>query len=288
MQHRALLVATATLLATCAKGTPVPGERFVVDNPFRYDVPTPPTATYLMADTMTVVMSMPNGETETATSSASTIELTFEAHSGGVLATGTVSDYSASISSPLMPNMNLGGDGLSGDLEFVIGPLGDVEVFLMPEISGGGAIPAMPFQFNAQELFPRFPGHSLEPGDIWADTVARSVEASAAGAPLPRTGGGGSLSTVYTYTLTGDTVVDGRTLQKITVSGVGVMQATGAEVGDQMPGDMATTVEGFFLWDTGRWVVAAELVRTMDGSVSVMGMLIPMTMAGPLRLRLVK
>ena len=240
-----------------------------------------------MADTTTMVMSMPNGEMDMAMASSSTIELTFTADSGGVRATGTVSDYSATMSSTMMGNTEMGGDGLTGDLEFVIGPLGNVEMISTPEITGAALPVPISFQFNAVELFPRFPGHPLEPGDTWADTTAASADLGALGAPGALAGSSES-TTVYTYTLVGDTLVAGRTLQKITVSGVGTAQTSGEEAGEEISNDMINTLEGFVLWDADRGLVAvADLVRTVDGSMSMQGMAMAMTLAGPVRLRLV-
>lgn len=284
MRHRVILAtAAAALLSACASGGSAPGEA-PADNPFRYDVPSPPTATYQIADTTTSIMSMPNGEMDMAMAFSSTIELTFAADSGGVRASGTVSDYSATMSSSMMGNMEMGGDGVSGDLEFVIGPLGHVEVISMPAVAGGALPGATPFQFNAVELFPRFPGHPLEAGDTWADTISASADLDSVGGMA----GTAENSMVYTYTLVGDTVVAGRTLQKITVSGFGTSQASGEEAGEPVSQDMTNTLEGFVLWDADRGLVAvAELVRTVDGSMSMQGMAMATTSAGPVRLRLV-
>ena len=282
MLNRAFLAATAVLLSACASAGPAP-----VDNPFRYDVPTPPTATYQMADTMTMLMTMPDGEMDMAMISGSTIELTFAADANGVRVTGEVTDHSATMSSSMLGNMEMPGDGPAGDLEFVVGPMGDVEMISTPEIAAADLPMAVPFQFNATELFPRFPGHPPEPGDSWADTTTESADLGGLGAPGDISGTG-ETSVVTTYTLVGDTVVDGRTLRKITVSGVGTSLTSAEEAGQAMAGDMTNTVEGFFLWDAERGLVAvAELVRTADGTMSVMGMSVAMTIAGPSTMRLV-
>ena len=76
------------------------------------------------------------------------------------------------------------------------------------------------------ELLPRFPGRPLHPGDTWADTVISRRRTSAGlDVPVPISGTG-EATTVYTYSLVGDTLVDGRTLRKITVSGVVAEQPT--------------------------------------------------------------
>ena len=287
LRHTAFLsVAAATLLTACASGGPAPGEA-AADNPFRYGVPTPPAATYQTADTMTMIMSMADGEMDMAMSSASTVELTFEADTGGVRASGTVSDHSVAMTSATLGNVEMGGGEVSGDLEFVIDALGNVEFISTPEVPEDGAMPAIPIQFNAQELLPRFPGRPLRPGDSWADTVAAPVDVGGLDLPMP-IGGSGESKTIYTYALAGDTLVEGRTLQKITVSAVLAGQPTAEEGGEPMAPAMTMTLDGYILWDVERGLVAAaDLVRTMDGSMSEAGMSISMTGAGRSTLRLV-
>lgn len=287
MRHTAFIAAAAaTLLSGCASGGPAPGEA-PADNPYRYDVPTPPTATYRLADTMTTIMTMPQGEMDVANSSATTIELTFTADSGGVRATGTVSDHSSTMASSMMGNMEMGGDGVSGNLEFVIGPLGEVEMISTPEVPGDGVMPAMPISFDPRALLPRFPGRPLEPGDTWADTVTISADVGGLDLPVPITGTS-ETTTIYTYALVGDTLVDGRTLQKITVSGVITERPSIQQGGEPVGSDMINTVEGYVLWDAERGLVAvADLVRTVDGSVDMMGSSMSMTGGGVLKLRLV-
>lgn len=279
----------AVLLAACSSGGP--GEPSAApapaDNPFMYDVPSPPAATYEIADTNTMIMTTPQGEMDMAQKSSATLALTFVADSGGVRVSGTVSNYSAGMSSSMMGDMDLGGNGVSGDLEFVIGPWGDVEMISTPEVAGGALPVPTPFQFSPPDMFPRFPGHPLEPGDTWADTMTSSEDLD----EVEGISGAGTNTTIYTYTLVGDTVVAGLTLHKITVSGAGTMQVSGTEpeAGGEVSQDMTNTVEGFYLWDADRGlVVLADLVRTVDGTMSMGGMGgMAMTMAGPSRMRLV-
>ena len=177
----------------------------------------------------------------------------------------------------------MSGDGLSDNLEFVIGPWGGVEMISAPMVTGTSIPGATSFQFNLGNLFPRFPGHPLEPGVTWAHAVTAEEDLR----EVPGISGTAEDTTVYTYTLVGDTVVSGRTLQKITVSAVGRLQATGGEAGPAISRNLTNTVEGFVLWDAHRGlVVLAELVRTVDGSVSMRDMATAMTMAGVSRLRL--
>lgn len=293
MTNRAFLAAAAaTLLAACSSGgpsgDPAAAPAAAPDNPFRYEVSSPLAVTYQIADTNTMIMTMPGqGEMDVAQTSSATLALAFAADSDGVRVSGTVSDYAEGTSSSLMGDMGTGGGEVSGDLEFVIGPWGDVEMVSTPEVTGGDAPMPTPFQFNAPDLFPRFPGRPLEPGDTWADTMVSSADLE----ELEELAGAGEDTNIYTYTLVGDTVVAGLTLHKISVSGFGTMQLSGTEpeAGEEISQDMTSTMEGFYLWDADRrLVVLAELLRTVDGTMSMGGMgSMAMTGAGPSRMRLV-
>jgi len=180
----------------------------------------------------------------------------------------------------MMPTTEVGGDDLSGDLQFVIGPRGDVEVKSTPTVAG----PPMLFRFNGNDLFPPFPAHRPKAGDTWADTITTSADLISMGA-FPATADN---TTVYAYTLAGDSIVAGRTLQKIQVSAIGRSQFSREMAGGTVSQEMTNTVEGFILWDAGRGLVAVvELVRTVDGSTSMPDRSMPVTMAGPLSMRLV-
>jgi len=99
-----------------------------------------------------------------------------------------------------------------------------------------------------------------------------------------------SSNAVITYTLVGDTVVDGLSLLNITYEGdaevVGTMVQQGMEVIQSAAGD----VNGMFLWDPARGImVSGESSQDMDGTVEVpaAGMpAMPMTISGSGTVRL--
>ena len=125
-------------------------------------------------------------------------------------------------------------------------------------------------------------------GDTWADTTTSSADLDDAAAGLTGTVTG---TTITAYTLVGDTVVDGKTYQKITFSGFSEGETSADDPGgDPAVGDNITTnaLEGFFLWDADRGLVAfGEQMRTSEGSMMMMGAPSAMTGAGPSRVRLV-
>ena len=295
MLARAFPVSAVALLVACASGGPAPGDPSTAAAGaggvlFRYGVPTPPTATYEIADTMTMIITTPDMEMDMAMANASTVTLTHSADpdGAGISVSGTVSDYSSSMSSSMFGDMPTGEATVSGELEFVLGPLGDVEMVSTPEVSQADGMPVIPYLLNTDVLFPRFPEHPLRVGDTWADTTTSSADLDDAAAGLTGTVTG---TTITAYTLVGDTVVDGKTYQKITFSGFSEGETSADDPGgDPAVGDNITTnaLEGFFLWDADRGLVAfGEQMRTSEGSMMMMGAPSAMTGAGPSRVRLV-
>ena len=82
----------------------------------------------------------------------------------------------------------------------------------------------------AHQLFPRLPDNVVEPGGSWVDTVTWSTTE-----PIESTSGA-----VLTFTLVGDTLVDGRTLLNITVAS----EVTGGAQIDQGGISMTQSIGG--------------------------------------------
>ena len=213
--------ATAALLSgACAK----PGE--IAVRPPVYGVPSPAQATYEVVDTLIGSLRFLGQDVDVAAGLQSTLNLAFEPHPDGTLVTGTVQDFEFSMMSPENQPGLATEEELEGSLSFVVGPLGHVELLSYPEIaetsvSIGSDSPLSlnlgeeqesPFEFFARDFVPRFPDRVVEAGEMWTDTVSMSPEESG---PL------GTDTTIYAYTLLGDTVVDGRSLLHIAVSAEG-------------------------------------------------------------------
>ena len=267
------LAAIAAAATACAgPGSPAPAGMLA------YGVPSPPTAVYDISDTVAISVTSPVGNVEIAGGSALTLAMAFESAPGGVRLTGAVTSFEASLDNPMQGTMSAGLDQVSGTLELVLGRLGDVEVASVPEVSGPAA-QLSPFPAIANEFFPRFADEVVEPGGAWVDTVTWTTDAG----DIATTS-----TTAYTYTLVGDTVVEGRTLLYIGVAGEVASQAT-IETGPvSMDQKMNGTSTGFLLWDRERGLLAhAESERNLEGTTSVPGMgSFNMTLAGPSRVRL--
>ncbi len=273
MNKRTLLtIAAIPAAAGCVwPGGPSPG--LLV-----YDVPSPATAVYHITDTMAINVRSPVGDIEMTGGTALTLGMAFASAPGGVRVTGTLSSFEASMNNPMQGAVSVDLDGVSGSLEFVLGRLGDVEVVSLPELSGPAA-QVSPFSAIAHQFFPRFADAAVEPTGTWADTVTWTTDTG----EIETTS-----TTAYTYTLIGDTVVDGRTLLHIGVTGEVESDAAMEQGGMSISQNLAGTATGFLLWDRERGLPAyAESERDLEGTTSIPGMgAFDITITGPFRARL--
>ena len=135
MNRRNLLAIIATVtVAACAgySSGPAPAR------PLAYEVPSPPMATYRIADSATVSVDSPMGKMAITNESSVTLALTFESAPGGIRVTGSVEDLAASQNNPMSGIQSADQDDVSGTLDLVMGRRGDVEVTSLPELSGRG------------------------------------------------------------------------------------------------------------------------------------------------------
>lgn len=253
----ATAVAAAAVAACSGYGGPAPAR------PLAYDVPAPPMATFHMTDTMAVSISTPMGDMVVNTGTDLTLAMTFERAAEGVRIVGTVEHFQASAQNPMMGTQSVDGDDVSGTLEYVIGRRGDVEITSLPELPAASA-QMSPFAAFAYELLPPLPDAVVEPGGMWVDTVTWTTDIES----METTSTG-----ILTYTLVGDTLVEGRTLLNFAVSGEVSADTEGNIGGMTMSQSMAGSTAGFILWDAERGLPAyQESEREMEGSMSAAGM----------------
>ena len=274
MQTRVLITFTAAL--TCVGCATTGGSP--PDGTLAYDVPSPPTAVYHIVDTAGVYVNSPVGSLDIPATSSTTLSMAFERDPRGVRATGTVESFQASMSNPMQGTTNADLDDLSGNLEIVFGRRGVEEVVSIPRLSGPAA-QLSPFEHIANDLFPRLPDAVADPGASWVDTVTWSTDDGTIET---------SSNSVYTYTLVGDTVVDGRTLRHIAVAGDVTNEAEFTQGGTTMTQSITGSANGFVLWDAERGLlVHAYFDRDLEGSMTIPGMAsFDMSLAGPVRVRL--
>ena len=272
MTRTPITIAAAVFAVGCA-GTGGPSGRNLT-----YSVPSPRSAFYHIGDTMSIDMDTPGGSFTITGAGTVTIALAFASDPVGVRITGTVEAFEGSIDNPMMGTQTAGLDDVSGTLEVLVGRHGVEELASFPELAGPVAqmssFPALAFL-----LFPRMPVGDADPGATWVDTVAVSTDTDEVST---------ASTTVSTYTLVGDTVVDGRTLAHIAVATHITTESDIEQGGMSITQSVEGPANGFFLWDPERrLVVRAEYERSVEGTMSMANVgTMSMAITGPTRIRL--
>lgn len=241
------------------------------DGNLAYGVPDNPSATYHMADTLITSMNTPTGSMDVNVTTAATLTTAFDADPEGVRVTATIQSLSTTMTNPMTGAQTLEPEA-TGDYVFVLDPSGNVNVLSTPEIEGPAGSTSI-VAGMAYEMFPHLPGAAVQPGESWSNTVTRSQETPEASV---------TTTNVYSYTLVGDTVVDGRTLVKIAVAAEVETSGT-VEIGGGMSADQTITGTdtGFALWDMAAGQLhSVKIERDYTGSMSTPMGSIPMEISG--------
>lgn len=249
-----------------------PGAGTAQVGPLTYGVPTPPTASYAIADTMLITMEGgPLGNMTMTMHLQMRLDLEFAPDPDGVRVTGIVTIEHAGMSSDLMGDMPMD-DEMIGEqtIEFVIDERGRVQTMSFPELSG---FPGMDFGSGdefASGLFPTWPAQVIRPGDTWVDTVEASPEMDF---EEPEVAMQATSITIFSYTFVGDTAVDGGEALHIAVEGETVADMFMGLDEVEMNSTMSATVSGFHLWDANRRVVVQTTTTNhLDGTMELPGL----------------
>jgi hypothetical protein len=270
MKRAILSILVLFALAACAgPGEMSPGGGLM------YRVPDSPTLTYMAVSSQDISIDAgAMGSMTMAANSEATLDMAFSSGPAGVQVTTTFREVAASMSQPMGGSLSATESDIEGDLVFNLDGTGKGTVVSLPEVKGSAEQLVSPETF-AYEFFPRLPGHAVDPGATWTDTIQYDVQTSQ---------GDVSSNSVLTYTLVGDTVVDGKSLLHITYEGDADVVGSGLTEGMEVIQTFSGDVTGMFLWDPARGVmVAGESSQDMDGTVEVpaAGMpAMPMTITG--------
>lgn len=250
------LLSVAFFSVSCASGGPEP----TPDPVLGFVVPSAPSATYHVTDTTTLSIDTPMGAVEVGEASLTTLDMVFADDPGGVRVTAEVSAFDATTSNDMAGTQTSDMSDVEGAFEFVLDARGAVDVVSAPKASGAAAERAR-FETMVYSLFPRLPNRRAEPGLAWVDTVTWSVEDGSDEV---------ASTTVYSYTLMGDTIVDGRRLAVIDVRGEGEVAIAGSESGMAMEMTLSATESGSVLWDMQRGRLhASEMDHDLAGAMSM-------------------
>ncbi len=253
---------------------------FVPDTPsvqetLAHGMPSAAGATYHVTDTATMSVQSPMGPMDIKFSSRTTLTTGFEAAPGAFRATAEVTSFGGTVSNPMMGAQSVGGEAFHGTVVVVVGSNGVTEVVAMPEMAPDAGISS--FDWLGYDLFPALPGRAVATGDTWTDTFT-----------VPSVVQGSDMTSTVTRNLTldGETVVDGRTLQVVSVSATVEMSGSGSQGGMSVNQSFNGTIAGQYLWDAEAGLLhSAELVRDYEGQATIPGAPpISMTIKGPQRI----
>ncbi|MCY4573904.1 MAG: hypothetical protein OXF01_14005 [Gemmatimonadetes bacterium] len=265
----------AGLVAACAGGpspatVAAPTTGTGPTTSFAYGVPSPPTALFHIEDSLVVEVSTAAADFEVTTKTLLTMNMVFARDPAGVGVVGSVVGFNVVSTNALAGTRVAGADQISGPLAMVVSRQGHVEVGAMPALDSAVA-DLTPFPGIAFDMFPRLPGYPVGLGGMWVDTVGWSVTDETSES---------ATQTVFTYTIVGDTLVDGRTLLNIAVEGEVSMQMIEG-VGDALSDQRLTgTATGYVLWDPEQNLPKhSAMHRQLEGTNQVPG-------AGTIRMRI--
>ena len=260
MNRRAFLAVTTslTVLACSGPGVPVP----VPDGRLAHRMPLAPEATYSVVDTMVIAVTSPGGSTELTAVAATTLSMRFRSDAGGVRVNARIVDFSGSVSNPVMGTQSLDNDDVRGPVVFVVGRTGAIEPVRRPELSANAGQLSL-FNQLPYDLFPGLPDRVAGPGESWSDTVAWFSSA----------GGMETTSTAArTYIHVGDTIVDGRSLLRVSFSAEVAISGRGSQGGKATSQSITGSITGHLLWDAEAGLLhRAELMRRQQGRSTMEG-----------------
>jgi hypothetical protein len=222
-----------------------------------FGLPDPVAVTYVTGDTSTLDIDAGGQNMQATIASSSTLAAAFSRAADGVQVSLELKDLSATMSNP-MATQSADESGITGALVVNLDRRGVATVVSEPQLTDAASQYYQPLGI-AHGFFPRLSGRAAAVGESWTDTIRYEGKQ-----------GPGSVSaqSVVTYTVAGDTVVDGRSLVKITTQGTADSSASGVITGMDFTQKLSAAVTGWVLWDQGRRLMV-ESFSSSDGRGSM-------------------
>ncbi len=226
-----------------------------------YQLPDVPTLTYLTGDTSTVQIDAgPMGSLRMRGTGTATLAMEFQTGAEGIQVSATFQELDARLTQPMGGAQTADEDDMEGPLVFTLDRKGKATLVSLPEMKGQAAELASPHAIVYQ-FFPVLPGMAADPGDTWTDTIYYEAEV----------GEGHTVSTaVLTYTLVGETEMDGITVLEITYAGTAEVEGSGVTEGMEILQLASGDISGTAFWDPARRLyVGGSATTEMSGTVEV-------------------
>jgi hypothetical protein len=225
-----------------------------------YDLPGGGSLVYSQVDSGQIRLDLGGQVLDMTALSNQVVEMAFTRGEEGLQVTANWQELDASMSNPMQGTMRLSEEDLTEPLVFTLDARGRARVVSKPEVPAGLS-QLFSADGVAQGFFPRLPGQAPEPGMSWTDTVTYEM-----------TEGGMTAEnrSVETYSIAGDTLVDGMTLLKINLVARESVFAEGRQQGMEMVQDLSGTTRGYILWDLARGVMYSRFEESeLDGTTEV-------------------
>lgn len=242
----------------------------------RYVAPLPGSVTFTSVDSIQSKMSNPvMGEMISTGAVQVTSEMRFAPAADGITVTAILKQMRGEMSTP-MGSVPLNADERD-PFELTIGPQGphpEAIAGAMVQMPTPGANPADATGSSlALAGLIMVPGRELRIGEGWTDTIQYS----------PQIEGLENFAMEMTMVLRGtyaaDTVVDGRTLNVLRITGEGTAAGNGAMQGMEVAQTMTLSTEETVLWDSARHIPVSRVAATetlVESSVPQAGMSVTM------------
>jgi len=254
MRHRtSSILALSLSLAACGGGrSGAPA--------LAYAVPTSTEVTYVYGDTTVVSLSVMGQSMEMSQRGVADYAVVFEPARDGLAVTLTVTDLEAVIRQPLGAPIRVDRSDVTGDLVFTLDRVGHPTISERPDVSDAASQMVSGLAL-AHTFFPGLPDRVVRPGDSWVDTVSYEGQDG----PGLR-----SELTIMRYSVTGDTVVAGRSLLTISLEGTTESTTEMELAGMAITQSSEVEVEGYVLWDAQSGLMFESLKHaTGSGTVRV-------------------
>jgi hypothetical protein len=188
--------------------------------------------------------------------SSGTFGTTFTRSPDGIQVAMHVRKFSGKLDEPMQGPMMVDETAIAGPLVFTLDRRGAVALLSAPKVSGSGDRMFEPMAY-ANSFFPHLPGGPVTSGFSWTDTIHFES---------PATGGTTRQTSVITYTVSGDTLVAGRSLLRIALQGTSEQASDGTlpEMDADFSQSLKGNLQGWVLWDAGRRLMV-ERYTASDG-----------------------
>ncbi len=255
MKLRRWTVAALPILSACATGG-APGSARAL----AYGVPAAATVGYLVGDTARVELQAAGQSFALSAAAREGWRMEFTPAGDGLRVTATLVDLDARLTNPMTPPATADESAVTGPVVFTLDRRGKATVERLPQMT------AVVSQFLsgtgvANSFFPRLPGRAVARGESWVDTVEYTSDEG---------GAASTTRTVTTYTVAGDSVVDGETLLLVRSTGTSAQSSAGTIAGTDFDQSVEGTTSGHFLWDLAGGVLHSVAYDSeMSGSMEV-------------------